>query len=341
MNDRVSYIDCIKGIGICFVLFAHLIPFDYFPSIHICSEAIYMPIFFIISGFLTTNLELSTIHKRINKLFLSYIFFSILLLVAGALGAYDVGKNTILGLLYSRSEIIWEGETIWLLKFPFGPLWFITAMISMYFVLHVLLKCRIKNLWSIFFISITLALGIARFDCRLPWSFDNALLFLGFFITGQILRKINIIDKIKVIVAALGVIIFIWSSLHNGKVNLSMNIYGNNFLLGVFNAILGTILLMWISKRIVNHLSNSVINLMLFIGRNSLAIFCTHMGIYMFFQNIFDICFSNVTSYQSDHQYWQFALIVIVLAITLLISNKLNELCSLFVRRVNDFIGHK
>ena len=139
MNDRVSYIDCIKGIGICFVLFAHLIPFDYFPSIHICSEAIYMPIFFIISGFLTTNLELSTIHKRINKLFLSYIFFSILLLVAGALGAYDVGKNTILGLLYSRSEIIWEGETIWLLKFPFGPLWFLTAMISMYFVLHVLL----------------------------------------------------------------------------------------------------------------------------------------------------------------------------------------------------------
>lgn len=339
MNNRLSYIDCVKGIGICFVLFAHLIPFDVLPSIHICSEAIYMPIFFIVSGFLTTNLGLSIISRRINKLFLSYIFFSTFLLVVGIIGVYDVGKDTLLGLLYSRSEIIMGEETIELLKFPFGPLWFLTAMISMYFALYVMLRCKIGNLWLSFFISISLALYMAHLNCRLPWSLDNAFLFLCFFIVGQILRNTNIIDKVRAIVAVLGIIIFIISSLHNGKVNLSMNVYGDYFLLGVFNAILGTMLLMWISKRIVDYFSNSAINLMQFIGRNSLAIFCTHMGIYMFLQNVFDICFRNVMSYHSNHQYYQFVLILMTLAVTLLISNKLNEFCSLFIRKVNNFIG--
>lgn len=76
---RLDYIDVAKGIGMLFVIFAHV---NYTPKLLILTYSFHMPLFFIISGMLFDRKRFSNfgdlIKRRFRTLILPYLVFSFL-----------------------------------------------------------------------------------------------------------------------------------------------------------------------------------------------------------------------------------------------------------------------
>ncbi|RHH41314.1 hypothetical protein DW206_20840 [Bacteroides ovatus] len=89
-NIQDNYIDLVRFIGIFLVIWEHLNPFQ--DDNYIIKKAIYtfhMPLFFILSGFLTkdtlmdkskTNVSFTFLSNEVNKLVISYLLYNIIAL---------------------------------------------------------------------------------------------------------------------------------------------------------------------------------------------------------------------------------------------------------------------
>lgn len=84
MEDRISYLDILKGFGIFFVIFGHI------THINILREYIWnfhMPLFFFVSGLLykPNSGFKEFLKKRIKSIYFPYVFFFVLLFYIGYL----------------------------------------------------------------------------------------------------------------------------------------------------------------------------------------------------------------------------------------------------------------
>lgn len=245
---RKRDVDLLRALGIIIMVLGHVgvgVGFDKF--IH----AFHMPMWFIISGyFYKENTDIKCyVKKKMYALFVPYIVFGI---------AFEL-------LLTST---ISDGKWYQALLFPNiyanGVQWFLPALmfadIIAYFVLHAFSSK----------IGIVLCLCIGLFGtfhlCTMPLAIDSALVGVGFFAIGIIVRKheqyILSIRGIKLWLLMMTSFLLIFA---NGYVNMRTNQYS---LIGLFwiNATAATITLWNICKIVVDckynyHISSVFFNI--------------------------------------------------------------------------------
>lgn len=278
-KERLTYLDVAKGIGILLVVIGHVYAFnrqivDRFFVIWLYS--FHMPLFFIISGMLIAYKDEKDIwkfvKKRIKGILIPYVFFSIFSIIVFAI------VND-----FSR-EIFVQNVKATICGVGIDTLWFLPALFFgevIFFVLRNLLK----NKYVICIISaIIYTLGnFMMKDYGLICLFLGRIcIAVGFIMIGNytmdLIRKRNMPWYGLIVIAILSVIL----SKINGLVDLN-NLVFNNHILYLINSLIGTYLILEISKLID-------IDEITYWGRNTLIVMATHLNIiYIVFNKILGI----------------------------------------------------
>lgn len=192
-NQRIEWIDALKGIGIILVLIGHC-------GIENINQYIYlfhMPLFFMISGF-CWNVEKNRsilfsdfIKKKFKAYVVPYLKVSAICFIIFGLGAnlIRIGYGTeyfqqlakyLFGIfIYSR------GTTEWLPNC--SPIWFLTTLFFAELLFYWVMKAK-KPILLVFLA------GILGYVCYLigkvfPWNLDNAFITVPYLYVGCLLRR--------------------------------------------------------------------------------------------------------------------------------------------------------
>lgn len=278
-KERLTYLDVAKGIGILLVVIGHVYAFnrqivDRFFVVWLYS--FHMPLFFIISGMLIAYKDEKDIwkfvKKRIMGILIPYVFFSIFSIIVFAI------VND-----FSR-EVFVQNVKATICGVGIDTLWFLPALFFgevIFFVLRNLLK----NKYVICIISaIIYTLGnFMMKDYGLICLFLGRIcIAVGFIMIGNytmnLIRKRNMPWYGLIVIAILSVIL----SKINGLVDLN-NLIFSNHILYLINSLIGTYLILEISKLID-------IDEITYWGRNTLIVMATHLNIiYILFNKILGI----------------------------------------------------
>lgn len=268
MTKRLDEIDILKSIGIILMIMGHIGfggIFDYY--IH----AFHMPMFFIISGFLYKSSDLSSIEfikRKAKSLLIPYSVFALFHYLLWLL-IQIAKKSSEGGLLFPLKSIICintEGMPI------AGALWFLTALFfceCIYYFIDRIKYIKIKYL----VISLLVILGyIIPFYFRLPFAMDISFIGVGLFEIGTLFRKkYQSYENIKIAMLCFtvgSVITFL-----NGYINMREGKY-SNLLIFFIVSVLVTCTLFYLCRYVKNRYKNSIIDELMFIGRNSLVYVC-------------------------------------------------------------------
>lgn len=279
-NNRLDYIDILKGIGILLVIFSHS---GAETGAMAYVGGVFIPLFFIASGYTYKNREQSFgafIGKKSRRLLVPYFFFSvILLLLYKRFSILDI-----IGVFYSRYCLypFDSCDNVFLMGGGNPPLWFLTSMLTAFIPFYFLMKYSSKVYWLLLF-------AIFTFSCQflpvlLPWSIDTACLQASFMYVGVTLRNNRHVMDRPSIFYLLALIAYIVICILNGELNVSVREYGVSFLLYFLTGVLGTIFLLWFSKKLESTFLCSVLSN---IGRHSLVIFCVQMFLLRICHQIF------------------------------------------------------
>ncbi len=189
---RVHYIDVLKGLGIVFVVVAHCNTITYgggyFYSFH-------MALFFFISGMLMNTAKYNTFRSfllsRIKQLYVPYVVFYCMLylywlFVERHLRTIDITPwEGFVGLFYGTDNNKWI--------YPGGVMWFVISLMVLELLMYVLL--RMSKSWFVrggmLVILTAVGLLLSKFHLYiLPFSLNNALLAIPYFMIGYLLRRV-------------------------------------------------------------------------------------------------------------------------------------------------------
>ena len=280
-NERLEYIDILKGIGILLVIFSHS---GAETGAMAYVGGVFIPLFFIASGYTYKNREqsfLSFIGKKARRLLVPYLFFSVLLLLLYK----HFSLLDILGVFYSRYCLYPFdcSENVFLMRGGNPPLWFLTSMLTAFVPFYFLMKYASKAYWLL------LVYAAFTFACQflpvlLPWSIDTACLQASFMYMGVTLRNNHHVMDKPSFVYLFALVAYIAVCTLNGELNVSVREYGMSFLLYFLTGVLGTLFLLWLSIKLE---STFIRTLLVGIGRHSLVIFCVQMFLLRICHQIF------------------------------------------------------
>lgn len=266
-KQRLLFIDIAKGIGIVLVVCSHTQAHD----LMIWSTGFFVPIFYFCSGYMATYFSTCDsitlkMKKRAKKLLIPYMFFNLLLLLYyhrwSLLGLY--------GIIYSRYSFFPLGYDNNLELFIWGnyPMWFITSLLVSYFLFYILITHKNKNL--IIFIYLCLTCILSQLPILLPWSIDTAFLSSLIMYGGSVANIHNFISwrKYEILICILIYSLLLYVA---GDINFSVREYGTSFIIYYIIAIMGSICVIWSSKRIER---TWIGQLLAIVGKHSLTIFC-------------------------------------------------------------------
>jgi acyltransferase len=270
-QERISWLDFAKGIGMIAVIMDHTIIFPYPITQYV--DAFHMPLFFFLSGYLFALKKYPSFNlfagKKTRSLLVPYLFFAIgsyfWWLYEWRMGEHpDINVyKPIIGTFLAIRDTQWTNHT--------GALWFIVCLFvteMLFFVIH-----RISKNNKVYLISTigacTLVGVIYHYYINLSvfMNIDAAFMVILFFGLGYLfhewspflIKYLNLQALILFFLLSLGV------AMWNDDVDILHNQYGN-YLLFYAAAILGIFTVILFSK-IINK--NQVIE---YIGRNSLII---------------------------------------------------------------------
>lgn len=262
MQKRVDYIDVAKLIALALVCFCHIPkPAGYF---HIWVYSFHMPLFFLLSGMFFKP-EKSSWLKEIRQLLLPFLFFNILAFLIST--CINFMMNGILKIpSISIADLVNS-------KYIIGPSWF---LLSLFWIrLLVPFICRIVRLRGLIFLSI-IFIGAFLFSSQNKmWnvlSIGSTILGLPFYLVGFLAR-----EKILGVLnyggwrETLFAIISSMVAVTNGQVGIYNCSYGNNFLAFLFFGLMGTFVLIRLSKYI--HIPRGFLNTLM---QGSLFYICMH-----------------------------------------------------------------
>ncbi len=250
-SERFEVLDIAKGIGIFFVVFAHI---NSTPALLAYIYSFHMPLFFMISGMLFNKEKYPHfscfIKRRIKTLICPYVLFYIAsLCIVFLLQCATKGFSwTLLHKFYENflQMFLSQGSA----KVINAPLWFVPCLFAVEIVYYFVSK--IKGRYNIVIIAVSSVLtfcgwllesGYLPFDNKiLPWSLDSALFALGFYAFGNLtygkvkyaVKKIEE-NKYRTLIAVTSVILCAIMLVPlvrlNGKISLGSKVLNNGFLL--------------------------------------------------------------------------------------------------------------
>lgn len=267
-KNRIEYIDFAKGIGMLFVVWAHIMVEGW---TNWFIYAFHMPFFFFLSGMMFSKDKYESvfklIKKRIHTLLLPYVMFSV------ATWAVWIGYSVAFHLEVDSyimplvQTIVAQGSGGYLVHNV--PLWFVTCLfvveVAYYFISKLpkgwcIVTCLICSFLGYFMITTTLI------DLKeLPWSIEVAFLAIIFYCIGNmVVSKYGhsfiqgYVCSHKFVMGFLiiifGIIVFAGSQ-KTGHVSLGSDRLPKNIALFYIDAILGSIGLLIASVLISNRKS--------------------------------------------------------------------------------------
>lgn len=267
----ISWINIAKGLGIIFIVYGHSYPpeviYHFFYYFHI-------PLFFFISGYLFNKPQPSFIKITIHKFktlmipFYVYGFFMTLLIyllyyLKGSLSE-EIAIHYLMGLINGKGSNLANSDLWFLPSLFFTNLFAYIALKKLDFRRYILFELAIIFVFT----SLTDRVGNS------VYSITTVPPALFFFIMGYLYKEREFeINSFKYLTLYGGVVLAIFSFsyffLHH-TVDIGGNYYGKSIILLFLNGLLGTLLIIFISKKIK---SNSFLE---YIGTISLYIFIFH-----------------------------------------------------------------
>lgn len=285
-NTRLNTLDIAKGIGIIFVVFAHV---NYTPSLLVLIYSFHMPLFFILAGMVFNREKYPTfkdfIKRRWKTMIIPYLIFSALSMIY----VFVSEKMFEAAVDLSMEQYIDYFIQIFLAQGSKGvldvPLWFVPCLLLVEIMYYFISKYNRKIVVVAVAVLTTtgwiLESGLLDFDNTiLPWSLDSALFALSFYATGNIFSKPVITaiknikkdeSKAKICVVIICVMAVIWlpTTLINGKITLGSKILNNGFLL-YLTGVTGTLIVLAISILLEKCKA------LIWLGRNTFCIMSVH-----------------------------------------------------------------
>lgn len=263
--ERNHSVDIARGFAISLMVVGHC-----YSSSNFILQIIYafhMPFFFMVSGLLVGSGQKFSLKKQLMRTLIPYYCFE--LLYDCFIAALSIKHPDLMVTVFKErilKTVIFGGSTV---------TWFLPCMLLVKVIFELLRKT--KN-WQI---PITIGLYLA--GLLLPTNGIQIIIIrsfvgLGFYSAGYYCSKYEIQKRMTVTVSAVLEVIFIAFALLNGQVSLFGAEYSNMILYTV-NGVLGSLLLLQLSKWIVDTVKhrNKVLKLIELFGKNSIVILCTHM----------------------------------------------------------------
>ncbi len=291
-QQRLTYIDTAKGLGMLFVIFAHV---NYTPQLLVPIYSFHMPLYFILSGMLFRRERYDSfpqfLKRRFQTLLIPYLILSLLSV------AYGYWSEHLFPELFSISGKKYISYFLHIFTAPRSgllintPLWFVTCLFvveSIYFLLSGRKKWQIAGIC--FVLACTgwlLESGLLPFNNKLlPWSLDSGLFALSFYAFGNLFRDricsaAHKLDthprRIPMCLGLLLLLLILWypPMIANGKVTLGSKVLNNGFLF-FLTGILGTFAILLVSLLLKKS------RFLTFCGQNSFYLMSTHYMIRKF-----------------------------------------------------------
>ncbi|WP_284653591.1 acyltransferase family protein [Flavobacterium terrisoli] len=227
-NNRINWVDQVKGITIFLVVYAHNFPFNekYIYGFH-------MPLFIMISGFFHPKApQLKDLTKRLSTIIIPYFIWSLLLYIFWFFVTSKFGESVqlnlsplknFIGIFYAQGDRPYMDWGI--------PMWFLPAIFMTFLIFYLLQK--LKNTYLFYTaLLLTIAGGFvySQFTrINLPWSINIAMVALAFYAFGfYSFKKINSISKKTSILLALAMGLLNFGLYNcNIKIDMYRAVYGN------------------------------------------------------------------------------------------------------------------
>ena len=262
---RINYLDYIKGFTILLVVLGHIYSAD--NPIKIWIYSFHMPLFFIVSGFLSTNKRLdiiTTIKKKFKSIVIPYILFGIVFLIFRAklnMGVQLNLESFIFSLLTSSS---------------LGALWFLPALFIIEIIFALLNKSKLNDIFKILITIILFLIGLkgnVYYSNLYLIVIYRSLVGFGFFMLGNYTFKYVKKLEVSYIIVFFMFILSINIALKNGCVDLWGLIF-NNKKLYIIGSVIGSLSIVLLFKKLGDKFDN--IKILSYFGFNSLIVMSTH-----------------------------------------------------------------
>lgn len=284
-KGRIAWLDAARGLGILAIVIGHVyLPWDEHPEIFTVLYAFHVPAFFFLSG-LTFNAFKSPVPRflrdRIRSILIPYVTWSLISILTyqlmGAFASSGLGRRAPASIEQSLLGMVWGNPSGHWMDWN-KPLWFLPALFVTYLLglvaLHVLHARAHIPIWAIVVASSAPAAWLASHpEITLLWGAERSIVLLPFFLLAVALRPWLLRSPIRNralegIIGAVASVAMAASSLQLPSVDYVTKSYGP-YPLFLLNAGLGTLGLVLISRALPIRALASV-------GRDSLAILCTH-----------------------------------------------------------------
>lgn len=257
-KQRNDVLDVAKGIGMLFVVFAHV---NYTPDILVLIYSFHMPLFFILSGVVFSKAKRpefgAFLRYCLKTLIYPYLFFSLAPLALLFVIDFGIARFPI------DHELSWYGNHVLHTFLAYRsatvfntPLWFVPCLLAVEILYFWISKLPSRK---IAVVCILLSVFDWLLESKhmpfnndiLPWSLDSAFFVMGFFAVGNLGRRYLLSaiayikghkNKVLICLALLCMVGIVWLplALMNGKISIGSKILHNGFLLYA-TGILGTL----------------------------------------------------------------------------------------------------
>lgn len=273
-SGRVGWVDIAKGITMLIVIWMHVrnnMPScEMYAQLNRCFSILYMPCFFIISGFFLKEESFPIYLKKKARTLLLPLFFVYVLSFAIA---WLISRH-VPGIL--KNDVAFSNLFLSHV-FTNGPIWFLSALFFALVIVYFIKKTKNEVIQLILALTISL-LGFywnKIMEWRLPMFWDSGLTAVFFVWIGKYVKII--LDKIssRLYCCVLGAITLIVSYLFGATAEMQMNIYNLSPIKYYLLASIGSFSILFLSKAINENL------FLQYVGKNSLVVLCFHMFVVM------------------------------------------------------------
>lgn len=288
-EKRTGWIDLCKAMAIYCMVLGHTGTSEKMMTV---IHAFHMPVFFILSGYCFNEIKNSDLwqltRKRFKTLIIPYFVFGTGLFLFWDVVLYVMHRQPEMRSLSNLlTSILWNNTD----ASAFSVIqWFLPCLFMAEILFASLVKITGGRIFVVFggitFLSVIGYMIPYVTDQRLPWALDCALMASAFYGLGWIMKKIQILDRLRILkghkaVSLIAVIVITAAAVllvfRNGAVNMRTVTYGNYFLY-IFNAVVCSSILIVLSMLldwIAN--GNTICKFLEWIGRNTLIVLMLNM----------------------------------------------------------------
>ncbi|MDY4970172.1 MAG: acyltransferase family protein [Lachnospiraceae bacterium] len=279
-DERIEYLDVLRGIAIILMLMGHIgFGYGFDKYIHI----FHMPIWFFLSGYFFKVNELDHFGKLVRKyeksLLVPYVVWGVIqypLWIFLSKSSEDNILEPLKNLFFINTNLLMPIA---------GALWFLTCLFFAQVIFAGLLRVIKNDLVVIIFVMVISLVGCYwnRFiSFRLPWALDTSFVAVGFLAMGYFLHREagrKLTRRVFNITLPICIVLFLINGvmgLLNGYVNMRIGIYGLVPLFWI-NAIMA-ILVYWNGSKYLYQFMKKrkcrALGWIEEIGRNSIVYLC-------------------------------------------------------------------